>query len=127
MKRTEAIKSICEVTRDYGSPIYFNENHRQNISQKIRKLKIEDQIRIDHLTDYIGTHSELIEKWIGYSEDKRGGKQVYFTRRKKEFIFGVFDEKNNESRPVLISKTPELPCVLFIIFELGLDEHFFDI
>ena len=127
MTQEEIIKSICHVARDYGSPIYFSENQRQNISRNIKKLKLEEQIRIDHLINYINNHSELIEKWIGYCEDKRGGVPVYFTRKKEEFIFGIFDERINKSRPVLILKTPELPCVMFIIFELGLEENFFPV
>lgn len=110
---------------DFGYPTYFTESNRQTISRNIKKMKLEDQIRVDHLIEYIGSHSELVEKWIGYCEDKRGGSSVYLSKTIEGFIFGGNDKRIGKFRPILISKTPELPCVLFIIFELGLFKEFF--
>lgn len=125
MSREEIIRTICHIPTNFGSPLYFSESQRKKISRNMKKLKLEDQIRVDHLIEYFKNHSELIEKWIGYSEDKRGGTQFYFSKNKSGFIFGGYDKEANKSRPILISDTPELPCSLFIIFELSLFEEFF--
>ena len=62
MNREDIIRAICHVPTNFDYPTYFTESDRQTISQNMKKLKLEDQIRVDHLIEYIRSHPELVEK-----------------------------------------------------------------
>ena len=120
MPSRSLIEQICEVPINFKNPIHFSINIQEKFIQKLKKRNIEDKIRIDQIISYIKNNPDLVEKWIYYCEDKRGGFPVYFSKKNNKYEFGGLDKELDHFRPVLISESPELPCSLFIIFELGL-------
>lgn len=123
MTRKSLIRTICDVPADFSYPINFEEKHRQQIISRLKKRR--QKIRIDHIIEYLKDRPELIEKWSHYSEDKRGGFPVYFGKYEEYSEFGGMDKDIGNFRPILKSQTPELPCALFIIFELELFKEIF--
>jgi hypothetical protein len=49
------------------------------------------------ITPWIQAHTDLVDAWIGYSEDGRGAPTPYFARKSGSLVVAFFDSKSGTS------------------------------
>ena len=70
-------------------------------------------LAVASISAYLTNHSELIEQWLQWSENKRVSSGWYFIRRSGNYIVGF--QPNGE---VLNIAEPELACAEFVVREV---------
>jgi hypothetical protein len=70
------------------------------------------------LASYLSAHSDLIELWLGWSEDKRSTPSPFFRRSGSRYELG-YVERDGQFRPSEFFDEPVRPCARFILKELA--------
>lgn len=68
------------------------------------------------ITPWIQTHVNLVDAWIGYSQDRRGSPAPYFVRESGSLVVGFFDSTSGISDEIHHTDEVEA-CVDYIYRE----------
>src|SRR5262245_44463746 len=77
-----------------------------------------DALTEELLSSFLRTHSELVELWLAWSEDKRSTPSPFFRRSGSRYELG-YVETGGRLRPSEFFDEPTRPCARFILQELG--------
>jgi len=77
-----------------------------------------DAITEELLAAFLSVHSELIELWLAWSEDKRSTPNPFFRRAGSRYELG-YVERGGRFRPSEFFDEPARPCARFILQELA--------
>lgn len=82
------VEQVCELPLRFRLP--GSKSMRELFSPAEAYLDDREKL-IAAITPWIQAHRNLIDAWIGYSEDRRGGPAPYFLRESGSFVVGFFD------------------------------------
>lgn len=77
-----------------------------------------DELTEDRLASFLSAHSDLIELWLAWSEDKRSTPSPFFRKSGSQYELG-YVERGGRFRPSEFFNEPARPCARFIIQELA--------
>jgi hypothetical protein len=77
-----------------------------------------DALTEDLLASFLSTHSEMVELWLAWSEDKRSTPSRFFRRSGSRYELG-YVERSGRFRPSEFFDEPAQPCARFILRELA--------
>jgi hypothetical protein len=77
-----------------------------------------DAVTEERLTSFLDTHSELVDLWLAWSEDKRSTPSPFFRRSGSRYELG-YVERGGRFRPSEFFDEPPRPCARFILQELA--------
>ena len=89
--------------------------------EKKRKLYKNNEINENLLVEFLKDKTSLIQSWLHFSENRKGGSKYYFTMEYNKYMFGKIGGLFSSHRIILNTGRAELACAKFIQFELKLD------
>jgi hypothetical protein len=110
MQTDEVVARICRLPIDF----YVG---TKSMVQLVADSGIETQpasLSLANLTKYIGTHPEVVESWLRWSENKRVTSGWFFSRHGDRFDVGFFPQGE-----LLAFADPTVACAEFMIREVG--------
>ena len=72
----------------------------------------------EFLASFLEAHTDLVELWLAWSEDKRSTPSPFFRRSGSRYALG-YVEQGGRFRPSEFFDQPARPCARFILQELA--------
>ena len=112
--RDADLHEICSLPASFrDSGLSWHELVRRSAYPGNRQALTEDR-----LASFLGSHPDVIEIWLAWSEDKRCTPSPFFRRSGSRYELG-YVEHGGRFRPSEFFDEPMRPCARFILQELA--------
>jgi len=110
----EELREICSLPAAYKrSGLSWHDLVRRN-----PYTSDHDALTEQSLASFLTSHPDLIELWLGWSEDKRSTPSPFLRRSGSRYELG-YVERGGRFRPSEFFDEPATPCARFILQELA--------
>lgn len=121
ISKQKLLESICTVPNLFWIELSPLERKKWYGTQKInKKLSKNFAIEEKDIENFLTNNLFLIESWLSYSEDRRGGSGYYFIKKGSAYISGYYGSMFRKDQVYIESDNAVKVCSNFICNELNL-------
>jgi hypothetical protein len=111
----QELREICALPITYrGSEVGWHDVVRRSSYEKNREALTEGRV-----SGFLRANPELIDLWLGWSNDKRCGPGLFLRQSELGYELGRTEHSGHCLQSELFDE-PSLPCARFILHELAI-------